>query len=163
MRGREGVVDVDVAQHRELVDEARVVLLLFLVEAQVLQQQHFAGLQRAHRLLGERADAVLGEGHRLAERLRQRLDQRLQRHLGHALAVGPAEVAEHDHLGALGRELAERRRGALDARRIGHLAVLHRHVEVDAHQHALAGHVDGIDRLEGRLGHFSNLGVGSCG
>ena len=46
MRGREGVVDIDVAQRRELVDEARVVLLLFLVEAQVLEQQHVAGLQR---------------------------------------------------------------------------------------------------------------------
>ena len=140
MRGREGVVDVDVAQRGELVDEGRVVLLLLLVEAEVLQQQHVARLEIAHALFGLLADAILGEGDRLAERLRQRLDQRLQRHLGHALAVGPAEMAEHDHLGALVGELLQGRRGALDARGVGHLAVLHRHVEVDADQHALARH-----------------------
>jgi hypothetical protein len=103
------------------------------MEAQIIQQQHLARLQRAHGVLCQRADAVLGEGDRLAQRLGQRLDERLQRHFRHALAVGPAEVAEHDHLGALGGKLGERRRGALDAGRVGHLAILHRHVVVGTH------------------------------
>ena len=41
-------------------------------------------------------------------------------------------------LRALVRKLADRRSPPLDARRVGDRAVLHRHVQVDAHQHALA-------------------------
>src|SRR5215468_6302581 len=47
VRGGKGVVHIDVTQHRQLVDEARLVLLLFLVEAQILEQQHLARLQCA--------------------------------------------------------------------------------------------------------------------
>ena len=43
MRGAEGVVDVDVAQRGEFFGEGRVVLFFLGMEAQVLQQQHFAG------------------------------------------------------------------------------------------------------------------------
>ena len=43
--GAEGVVHVDVAELGELLGEVRVVLLLFLVEAEVFQQQHVAVLQ----------------------------------------------------------------------------------------------------------------------
>ena len=44
VRRAEGVVDVDVGERRELPREAAVVLLLFGVEAQVLEQHHAAGL-----------------------------------------------------------------------------------------------------------------------
>ncbi len=155
MRRRKGVVDVDVAQGRELVDEACLVLLFFLVEAEVLEQQHVAVLERTHGILGGDADAVVGEGDGLADRLGKRLDQRLQRHPRHALAIGPAEVAEHDHPGPLVGEFLQGRRGALDAHRIAHLAVLHRHVEVDPHEDALAGHGEAVDGLEAGFRHGS--------
>ena len=61
VRGREGVVDPDVAELGERGDEGRIVLLLALVEAGVLQQQDVAGLHRGDRGLGLVADAVLGE------------------------------------------------------------------------------------------------------
>ena len=48
----------------------------------------------------------------------------------------------------LSDDLADGRRDALDARRVGDLAVLHRHVEIDAHQHALALDVDVIEGAE---------------
>src|ERR1043165_3284894 len=59
-------------------------------------------------------------------------------------------MREQDHLAALVGDLRDRRRDARDARCIGDLAVLHRHVEVDAHEHALAGEICLIERFEGR-------------
>ena len=45
----------------------------------------------------------------------------------------------------LSGQLLQRRHRAVDAGRVGDLAVLHRHVEVDAHQDALAGNVEVVD------------------
>src|SRR5262245_5836756 len=50
-------------------------------------------------------------------------------------------MREQDHLAALVGELGDGRRDALDTGRVGDLAVLNRHVEVDAQQHALVGDV----------------------
>ena len=49
VRGAEGVVDVDVAQGRELRGELGIVLLLLRVEADVFQEHDVAGLHRLHR------------------------------------------------------------------------------------------------------------------
>ena len=57
-------------------------------------------------------------------------------------------MREQDHLAALVGDLADGRRYALDAGRVGDLAVLDRHVEVDAHEHAFALDVGLIERAE---------------
>ena len=75
-------------------------------------------------------------------------------------ALRPAEMGEQDDLGALVGELEDGRRDALDAGRVGDLAVGDRHVEVDADQHALALDVaDVVERLES--GHRHLLFVNS--
>ena len=51
-------------------------------------------------------------------------------------------MREHDDLGPFADQLLQRLAGALDPGGVGDLAVLHRHVEVDPDQHALAPHVD---------------------
>ena len=61
MCGREGVADVELAEARQRIGEVRIVGLLAGMEAQVLEQQHHARLQRLDRLLRRLADAVLGE------------------------------------------------------------------------------------------------------
>ena len=77
------------------------------------------------------------------------LGDRLQREFGLGPALRPAEMREQDDLGALVGELQDGRRDALDAGRVGDLAVGDRHVEVDADQHALALDVaDVVERLE---------------
>ena len=161
MRRREGVVDIDVAQRRELVDEGRVVLLLLLVEAEVLQQQHVARLQRAappSSASGPMQSSAKATG--LPSALASGSTRGLSDISGTRLPSGRPKWLSTITLAPLAASSRERRRGALDARGVGHLAVLHRHVEVDAHQHALAGHVDGIDRLEvaghALLGHFAD-------
>ena len=65
-------------------------------------------------------------------------------------ALRPAEMREQDDLAALVGDLGDGRRDALDAGRVGDLAVLDRHVEVDAQQDALALHVGLIERAERR-------------
>ena len=60
----------------------------------------------------------------------------------------PAEMREQDDLAALVGDFGDGRRDALDAGRVGDLAVLHRHVEVDAQQHALALDVGLIEGAE---------------
>ncbi len=139
VRRREGVVHVDVAQRREGLGEARVVGFFLRVEAQVLQQGDAAGLQALRRRFRRRADAVRRETDLLAQDLRNLRHQGLQRHLRVRPALGPAEVGQQQHLRALGRKIADGRRRALQASRVAHLAAGHRHVEVDAHQHALSG------------------------
>ena len=67
---------------------------------------------------------------------------------------GAAEMRQQDHLAALVGDLGDGRRDSLDAGRVRDLAVLHRHVEIDAHQHALAlevGVIEGAEALHDAL------------
>ena len=63
-------------------------------------------------------------------------------------ALRPAEMGKEDDLAALAGDLVDGRRHALDARGVGHLAVLHRGIEVDAQQDALAVEVEIVERAE---------------
>ena len=73
---------------------------------------------------GVRADAVVDEADRPADDLRHRRRDRRQRHFRHALALRPLEMGEQRHLGAPVGKLADGRRDALDAGRVGDRAVL---------------------------------------
>src|SRR3954469_22217683 len=60
----------------------------------------------------------------------------------------PAEVREQDHLAALVGDLDDTGRDALDAGRVGDLAVFHRHVEVDAEQDAFVFQISAVEGLK---------------
>ena len=105
VRGREGVVDPDVAELCQFRDEGRIVLFFLFVEAGVFQAEDVAILHRGDRLGGGFADAVLGERDRLLDHLRERFGDRLQQFLGVA-SLGPAEMREQDDLAALAGNLA---------------------------------------------------------
>src|SRR5437899_1365956 len=62
-------------------------------------------------------------------------------------------MGEQDNLSAFVRDLTDGRSDALDAGQVGDPAVLNGHVQVDAHEHALAANVDVIERAE----HVSRL------
>ena len=104
MRGRKGIVDIDVAERGELFGEGRIVLLLAVVVTKVFQHGHLARLQRIDAALGLVADAVadeadLGALHQLGDLV----GNRLQRGVGHRAGLGPAQMRQHDHLGAICR------------------------------------------------------------
>ena len=72
----------------------------------------------------------------------------LERELWLRSALGAAEMRQQDDLAALAGDLADGRRDPLQPCGIGDTAVFHRHVEIDAQQHALALHVDVIEGAE---------------
>ena len=73
-----------------------------------------------------------------------------ERRIGDRVAGGAAEVADQDQAAAAVEDRGQGRQGALDPAVVGDAAVGRlRHVEVDADQHLLAGHVDVANRLFG--------------
>jgi hypothetical protein len=147
VRHGEGVVDEDVAQRGELRHEIRIVALLARMEAGVLEAEDVAGFHSIHRGGRALADAILRECDRALEKVGDRRRKELER----LCQIGPfrtPKMREQDHLATLIRNLPDGRSGALDAGRVRDLAVLDRHVEIDAHEHALATHVGLIERME---------------
>ena len=138
VRGGKSVVDVKIAELGQRGGEGHVVGFLALVEAQILQHQHVTVFQRRDRFLGRGPDAVLGEGDRAAaQRFAQRRRDGTQRQR-RVTSLGPAEMRHHDDARALLRQLAQGRRQTVEARRVGHLAVGHGHVQIGAHDDAAA-------------------------
>ncbi len=152
MRGREGVVDIEIAELGEFGGESRIVLFLAFVEARVLEQENVAVLHRRDRFRRDVADAVGGEGDRTAKDFGDRRGDGPERILGVRPALRPAEMGEQNDLAALLRDFRDGRRHALDAGRVADLPVFHRNVEVDAQQHAFAGERGVVESSEG-LGH----------
>jgi hypothetical protein len=108
------------------------------VEAQVLQHQHFAGLQRRGLGLGIRP-TIRGEEHGLAQQTAQVFGDGLQAHGRVHLALRAAEVAHQDRAAAIAQDLVHRGHDGPRAVVVGHFAVgVLRHVEVHAHQRFLA-------------------------
>jgi hypothetical protein len=134
----EGVVHVHVAQGGDLSGEAFVVVLFFLVKAQVFQQHQLAGSQVTDELLGRVTDAIIGQVHVLAEQLAQTQRHWLQAEGGVRFAVRSAQVRGEQHARARADRLFDRRQRGADAFVVGDLARLgERHVEIDADEHAL--------------------------
>ena len=151
VRGRKGVVDVDIAEPGQFGDEGRIVLFLFLMEAGIFQAKDVAILHRANCLFSDVADAIVCECHRLPDHLRQCGRDGFQRVLGVA-SLRPAEMRQQDHFAALAGYLGDGSGDAFEPRGVGDPSIFHRHVEIDAQQDALALYVDIIEGAE-CLGH----------
>src|SRR6516162_2428051 len=138
-------------------DEGGIVALLARMKAGVLEAQDVARLHGVHRRRRTFADAIVRERDRPLKHGRNRRREQLER----LLWIGPfraPEMGEQNHLAALVGNLADGRGYALDAGRVGDLAVLNRHVEIDAHEHTLAPHIGLIEGAE----HVSSLRARSC-
>jgi len=145
VRRPEGVVDVELAQRRQLPGEFRVVFRFARVEAHVLQHHDLAIMQRLHHGLHRRTNAVVQMAHRTCDQLAQPLRQG-SRSVGLIdLAVRPAEVRHQDDACVALDEVLNGRNRLADSGIVDDPAALHRDVEVDADQHALTGDVDVAD------------------
>ena len=147
MRARERIADEHIAELRERAREFRIVLFLALMKAKVLENGDVAIRQRLNRRFGGRANGVLAEFHGPPEQVLQRLCDGTKRQL-RINALGPSEMRDHDDLRAAIAQRLEARNHAFETRRIGHLAVLDRHVEIGAHDHALSRDVDAVRSLQ---------------
>ena len=148
--GAEGVEHEDVAVGGEDLGDLGVVLLLALVEADVLEDEDLAVSEGIDGGLGLLAVGVVDELHVIAGDLGELVGGRLEGELGlGAVALGAAEVAHEDDLGALVLEVLDGGDGGADAGVVGDDAVLQGDVEVDAHEDALARDVGVADGLLG--------------
>ena len=138
MGGREGVVDINVAELCQLRHEGRIVLFLALVEACVLQQQDIAVLHRGDGIRCGFADTVGCESHWLLQMFGEHLRQRCEGVLLVRAILGAAEMCEQDDLAAAICNVDDGRQDAIDTRCIGDATVFHRHVQIDAHEDAFA-------------------------
>ena len=119
------------------VGERRVVLLLALQEADVLEQDDLA------RIGGRGLERPVVQADGLAQQARERRGDRRQRERGIALALlRAAEVRHDEHARAFACGAADRRQRGAQARVARDLAVGDRHVQVLADQHALAGELE---------------------
>ncbi len=160
--GAERVVHVEVRQLGQLGGQGGVVLGLPGIEAGVLQQEHVAGTQVRHGVLDRRPHQLVHLAHRGTQEVGEPGRDRVQAQGRVWAALGPAQMRGQDDLGPLLPQVLDGREGRPDAGVVGDLPVLQRHVEVDADQDALAGHVHVADRLLGHVA-LSARGAGRRG
>jgi hypothetical protein len=150
VRGAEGVEHEDVTVGGELLGDLGVVLLLALVEADILEDEDVARLDLGDGLLSLLAVGVVDELHFVAGELSELLCCRLEGELGlGAIALGAAEMAHEHDAGTVLLQILDRRDSGLDAGVIRDNAVPQGHIEVDAHEDALALDVDVANCLLG--------------
>ena len=153
MGGTEGVVDVEVSDRGELLGKLRVVLLLLLVEADVLQQQHVSVAHGFDGGLDLRADAVVGLLDLLSEELGEAHGTRGQPELVLRSVLGASQVGAQDDLGTVVGQVLEGRDGGPDTGVVGDGASVQRDVEVGADKHDLALEVSLGEVSDRLLGH----------
>src|SRR3569832_1961471 len=137
VRGAEGIHHEYIAECGVFLGKLVGVFLLALVEAHVLEHHDFTVRDV------DAVEIILHHAHRLAQQLRQMLCDRLDGILLAVHALFWATQMRHHHHARAGLDRAlDGRQGRADARIVGDLAVLERHVEVFAHQHALVGEVE---------------------
>lgn len=155
VRGAERVVHVRLAERGQFLAERGIVLLLALVEAQVLHHQHVAVAQRGGFRAGRRRPPCRWQQHTGAWPISSESfwgGGTQRERLLEALAGRTAEMAHEDDARAVVDEFLDGGQRRADARVVGDGAVLHRHVEVDAHEHALAARVQLVDVLISAMG-----------
>ena len=138
MRGGEGVVDIDVAELRELLRRKPDRSFLLLCGSGCSPDRE-CRRPSSHRRLSSATSPMQSSAKatgRLEDvrRARARPVSAIPSDRG---LSGRPKCDEQDHLAALVGDFGDGRRDALDAGRVGDLAVFHRHVEIDAHENAL--------------------------
>ena len=140
VRGSERIVDVEVEAGRELLRERRVVLLFLRVEANVLEHHDIARLHRTDGLLDAWTHRVVEKGDLAFGDLREPLRHRRERELG-VCPFGTPQVRDQPERRAAFDKGAESGKRRANARVVSDLAVVERHVEVDADEYALSADV----------------------
>ena len=149
MHGAESVGHENLCHVGQGLGKVSAVLLLADVEAQVLQQQDLAGLQRGGLGLSVLADDVLGEDDFLTQQLGQSLCHGGQRQLGLPLALGLAQVGAGDNGSAVIQQIFDGGDGGDNALVAGDLAGLFvlGNVKVATEQNLLALYVHIVNGL----------------
>ena len=146
MGNTESVIHSHISQGCQLLGELRIVLLLSLVIAEVLQQEDFTGLEVSSSLLSLGAYAVSSPLHILAKQLGEMCHQMLGGELGLASLRRTADMASQDYSSAVIQQVIDGRQSAHHASIVGDVLVLiERNVVVHADKHFFAFDVNVFD------------------
>ena len=146
VRGAEGVVDIHFSQGSQLLGKGGIVLFLFLMEADVLQQHDLAILEAGSQRLGGGADHVIGHLHLHAQHFAEALGDGLEGILHVKLALGAAQVGAQDHSGAVLHQVLDGGQRATQPVFVGDdLVFVHGHVKIAADKHSLAFDLNVLD------------------
>jgi len=145
--GAKCIVHIEFCVRCQLGAEHRVILLLFSMEAKVLEENDVAGHHRLARLLNFGAYTVGEEWNVLAKQFGQTACHRFQAEFGFRLTLRAAEVAAEDDGCAVLKQVLDGGEGLYDAPVVGDRLTVQRNVEVAAHEHALTLDVDVSDGL----------------
>ena len=146
VRAGEGVIAENVAQIGKFLSQRGIVRLLSGIEAGVFQKQHRSGGERIARAKRGGTTAISGECDGHAKGGLQRRNEHAQRQIGHMLPLGATEMGQQQRGSARGKDIADRGRKALDAGVVGDPTGIDGHVEIDAHHHVFAVHVEIVQR-----------------
>ena len=97
----EGVIDIYIRQSGQFGGKTVVVLLLFSVEPEILQQEDAPRLQVIDQFPNFASDTVRGHPDLFTKEMGKPLCHRRQAHLRHRLALRPAQMGHDDHTGIL--------------------------------------------------------------
>ena len=160
--GAEGVVDVEVGERGERLGELRVVLGLARLEADVLEQQHFAGPERAGHRLDVAADDRRRQVHLGAEQL-GRAASPTGAHRERRIDLAPGRPRCETRTSAAPRSRSSSIVGSAARMRVSSAtrAVVERDVEVDPDQHPPARRPRRRGRLPSRSSTAPTPGDGS--
>ncbi len=150
MRRAERVIDVDVREGGQLLRERGVVRLLARVEAQVLEEQDFAGRELSREVLDLGPHAVVRESHGTLEESGELDRDRRERELRFARSLRLSQVGGAEDARSAVDGVPDRRQGLDDPRRVGHPAAVERNVEVDPEKDSPPLDRQVRDRLHGR-------------
>jgi hypothetical protein len=141
----ERIVHIDVEARGKLLCKGRIVPLFLRMEADVLEHDEIAGLQRADCLFDIGPNRLAEKRHRLADELGEALRDWSER----GLRVGPlrsTEVRDESDRRAALEERPQRGQRRADSRVVRDRAIFERHVEVDAHESAFSADIGVPDR-----------------
>jgi len=155
--GAKRVVDIDIRIGGEFASELRIVLLLFGIKTNVLEQSDLPIHHRGNRLFNGSSDAVVDERDGSAKLGREVDRDRREAELLIPFALRPPEVGAKKHFGSFFRQVTDGRQGRHDPGVVSNPGIIHGHVKVHAHQHALSFYIDIFNRLDGHKGSFLKM------
>lgn len=150
MSGAKGVVHVQIKRLGELFHKLRIVLLFFLVESRIFQQNDITGTGARHELGHLVADAIRGQRDGLAEQFSHPDRARTQAVLVVKAILGTSTVTAHRDNGTLVDQVLDRGNAGTDPRVVRNGLAIQRNVQIAPNQHSLAlqfGFSQGSDAL----------------
>ena len=148
VRRAECVVDEDLRIACQLLCKLGIVLGLFFVVAQVLQQDNFAVSDGGNRLIRALPNDIFREGYLGIQQHLQTLCHGSQRKFRLEFALGPAQMRAEDNLCLVIQKILDGGQRSLDAGFVGNLAlVVQRHVKIYPNQYFFGFYRNVFNRL----------------